>query len=225
MHHGYTIPGVVTGKPIAIGGSLGRNEATARGAVFTLLQWAKAKSHAARRGDGRDPGLRQRRAASPRPCSPTRARRIVAVSDSTGGIHNPPGLDPAKVSAWKQEHGTVVGFPGSDEVTQPGDPRARRATSSCPAALENQITRHNAPQHQGQGRRRGRQRPDHARGGRDPLRPRRLPDPRHPLQRRRRDGQLLRVGAGHAELLLDRGAHQREPQGDHGSRVRGACTP
>ena len=41
MHHGYTIAGVVTGKPIAIGGSLGRNEATARGAVFTLLQWAK----------------------------------------------------------------------------------------------------------------------------------------------------------------------------------------
>ncbi len=48
MHHGYTIPGVVTGKPIAVGGSLGRNEATARGTVFTLLQWANAQGHDAR---------------------------------------------------------------------------------------------------------------------------------------------------------------------------------
>src|ERR687896_1641438 len=46
MHHGYTIAGVVTGKPISVGGSLGRNEATARGAVFTLLQWARHTGNA-----------------------------------------------------------------------------------------------------------------------------------------------------------------------------------
>ena len=70
--------------------------------------------------------------------------RIVAVSDSTGGIHNPAGLDPAKVSAWKQEHGTVVGFPGADEVSN-----REILEIDCdilvPAALENQITKYNAP--------------------------------------------------------------------------------
>ena len=69
--------------------------------------------------------------------------RIVAVSDSTGGIHDAAGLDPARVSAWKQEHGTVVGFPGSDEVTN-----REILEVDCdilvPAALENQITKHNA---------------------------------------------------------------------------------
>ena len=69
---------------------------------------------------------------------------IVAVSDSTGGIHNAAGLDPAKVSAWKREHGTVVGFPGTDEVNN-----QEILEVDCdilvPAALENQITRQNAP--------------------------------------------------------------------------------
>ena len=143
MHHGYTIPGVVTGKPIAIGGSLGRNEATARGAVFTLLQWAKATGNTlegarvAIQGYGNAGSIAAMLLAE-------QGARIVAVSDSTGGIHNPAGLQPAKVSAWKQEHGTVVGFPGSDEVSN-----RELLEVDCdilvPAALENQITKANAP--------------------------------------------------------------------------------
>ena len=69
--------------------------------------------------------------------------KIVAVSDSTGGIHNPAGLDPAKVSAWKQEHGTVVGFPGTDEVTNE-EILELDCDILVPAALESQITKHNA---------------------------------------------------------------------------------
>jgi glutamate dehydrogenase (NAD(P)+) len=143
MHHGYTIPGVVTGKPIAVGGSLGRNEATARGAVFTLQQWAKAKSEpladatVAIQGYGNAGSIAATLLAA-------EGARIVAVSDSTGGIHNAAGLDPAKVGAWKREHGTVVGFPGSDEISN----RAILEVDCdilVPAALENQITRHNAP--------------------------------------------------------------------------------
>src|SRR5688500_4184254 len=69
--------------------------------------------------------------------------RIVSVIASTGGIHNPAGFDPAKVSSWKQEHGTVVGFPGADEVTN-----QEILEIDCdilvPAALEYQITKHNA---------------------------------------------------------------------------------
>jgi glutamate dehydrogenase (NAD(P)+) len=143
MHHGYTIAGVVTGKPIAVGGSLGRNEATARGTVFTLQQWAKATNNplegatVAIEGYGNAGSIAATLLAA-------EGSRIVAVSDSTGGIHNPSGLDPAKVSAWKQEHGTVVGFPGSAEIDN-----EELLTVACdilvPAALENQITRHIAP--------------------------------------------------------------------------------
>jgi glutamate dehydrogenase (NAD(P)+) len=143
MHHGYTIPGVVTGKPIAIGGSLGRNEATARGAVFTLLQWAKASGNTlqgarvAIQGYGNAGSIAAMLLAE-------QGATIVAVSDSTGGIHNAAGLQPAKVSAWKQEHGTVVGFPGSDELSN-----QELLEVDCdilvPAALENQITKANAP--------------------------------------------------------------------------------
>ena len=138
MHKGYTISGVVTGKPIAIGGSLGRNEATARGAVFTLQQASKALNlplagvRVAIEGYGNAGSVAAHLLAD-------EGATIVAVSDSTGGIHNPAGLDPVKVSAWKGEHGTVVGFPGADGVTND-----ELLTAECdiliPAALENQIT-------------------------------------------------------------------------------------
>jgi glutamate dehydrogenase/leucine dehydrogenase len=68
---------------------------------------------------------------------------VVAVSDSTGGIHAPDGLDIGKVVQWKQEHGTVQGFPGATDVTN-----AEILEIDCeiliPAALENQITARNA---------------------------------------------------------------------------------
>jgi glutamate dehydrogenase (NAD(P)+) len=142
MHHGYTISGVVTGKPISIGGSLGRNEATARGAVFTLLQASTVlnlpltDARVAIQGYGNAGSIAATLLAE-------QGATIVAVSDSTGGIYNPAGLDPSKVSAWKREHGSVVDFPGADEVTN-----AELLELDCeilvPAALENQITAQNA---------------------------------------------------------------------------------
>jgi len=142
MHHGYTISGVVTGKPIAVGGSLGRNEATARGAVFTLQQASKTRDlplHGAKvaiQGYGNAGSIAADLLAA-------EGSVIVAVSDSSGGIHNPDGLDPAKVGAWKKEHGTVVGFPGSEEISN-----SALLEVACdilvPAALENQITDRNA---------------------------------------------------------------------------------
>ena len=83
----------------------------ARGAVFTLLQWAEVANlplpgqRVSIQGYGNAGSIAATLLAA-------EGATIVAVSDSTGGIHNPAGLDPAKVSAWKQEHGTVVGFPG-----------------------------------------------------------------------------------------------------------------
>ncbi|MGI8658235.1 MAG: Glu/Leu/Phe/Val family dehydrogenase [Candidatus Limnocylindria bacterium] len=143
MHHGYTIAAVVTGKPIAIGGSLGRNEATARGAVFTLLKWAEAT-----RQPLTDLRVVIQGYGNAGSIAATLLREegatIIAVSDSTGGIHNPTGLDPARVSAWKGEHGTVVGYPGADAVSNQ-EILELDCDILVPAALENQITRGNAP--------------------------------------------------------------------------------
>jgi glutamate dehydrogenase (NAD(P)+) len=143
MHRGYTIPGVVTGKPVSIGGSLGRNEATARGAVFTLIQASKvldlpiAGARVAVQGYGNAGSIAADLLAA-------EGATIIAVSDSSGGIFNAKGLDPARVSAWKREHGTVVGFPGADPVSNT-EILELECEILVPAALENQITRDNAP--------------------------------------------------------------------------------
>ena len=142
MHAGYTVPGVVTGKPISLGGSEGRNEATARGTVYCIIEAARhlgielPKARVAIQGFGNAGSIAARLIGD-------EGATVVAVSDSTGGIHAPEGLDIAKVIAWKGEHGSVVGFPGSTDITN-----AEVLEVDCdiliPAALENQITARNA---------------------------------------------------------------------------------
>jgi glutamate dehydrogenase (NAD(P)+) len=142
MHAGYTVPGVVTGKPISLGGSEGRNEATARGTVFCIVEAARhlgMELHKARvsiQGFGNAGSIAARLICD-------EGATVVAVSDSTGGIHAPGGLDIGRVVAWKQEHGTVQGFPGSTDISN-----AEVLEVDCdiliPAALENQITERNA---------------------------------------------------------------------------------
>jgi glutamate dehydrogenase (NAD(P)+) len=142
MHAGYTVPGVVTGKPISLGGSEGRNEATARGTVYCIVEAARHlglelnKSKVAIQGFGNAGSIAATLITAEK-------ATVVAVSDSTGGIHNPNGLEIPKVIAWKQEHGTVQGFPGSKDISN-----AEVLEVECdiliPAALENQITDRNA---------------------------------------------------------------------------------
>jgi glutamate dehydrogenase (NAD(P)+) len=142
MHAGHTVPGVVTGKPISLGGSEGRNEATARGTVFCVVEAARhlgmelPKARVAIQGFGNAGSIAARLICD-------EGATVVAVSDSTGGIHAPGGLDIARVVAWKQEHGTVQGFPGATDISN-----AQVLEVDCdiliPAALENQITERNA---------------------------------------------------------------------------------
>jgi glutamate dehydrogenase (NAD(P)+) len=142
MHQGYTVPGVVTGKPISLGGSEGRNEATARGCVYTIIEAARhldidlEKATVAVQGFGNAGSIAARLIEK-------LGSTVVAVSDSTGGIHNPAGLDINRVIGWKKEHGTVQGFPGATDISN-----AQVLEVSCdiliPAALENQITERNA---------------------------------------------------------------------------------
>ena len=138
MHKGYTVTAVVTGKPVSIGGSEGRNEATGRGCVFTTQQAAEriglelAGSTVAVQGFG-NAGATAARLLHELGC------RIFAISDSQGGIANSDGLDPRQVLHHKEETGSVVGFVGATRITN-----AELLTAECdilvPAALENQIT-------------------------------------------------------------------------------------
>ena len=142
MHVGYTVPGVVTGKPISLGGSEGRNEATARGCVYTVVEAARhlgidlKTSKTAVQGFGNAGAIAATLMAA-------EGSTVVAVSDSMGGIRNMAGLDVARVINWKAEHGTVKGFPGAENITN-----AEVLETECdvliPAALENQITTANA---------------------------------------------------------------------------------
>jgi glutamate dehydrogenase (NAD(P)+) len=142
MHQGYTVPGVVTGKPISLGGSEGRNEATARGCVYTIVEAARHRGMDLRKATVAVQGFGNAGSIAARLIT-EEGSTVVAVSDSTGGIKNPAGLDIAKVIAWKGEHGTVQGFPGATDISN-----AEVLEVDCdiliPAALENQITDRNA---------------------------------------------------------------------------------
>jgi glutamate dehydrogenase (NAD(P)+) len=143
MHAGHTVPAVVTGKPLSIGGSEGRNEATARGAVYTIIEAAKhlgidlESSRVVVQGFGNAGSFSAKLMAE-------LGTVVVGLSDTQGGIYNPKGLDPNKVDAYKRETGSVVGFPGAEKVTN-----SELLELDCdiliPAAIENQIGEHNAP--------------------------------------------------------------------------------
>jgi len=143
MHHGFSVPAVVTGKPIEIGGSQGRNESTGRGVVFTVEEAASrlginlSESTAAIQGFG-NVGSVAAAGLSQLSC------RIVAVSDSRGGIYNQNGLDLGEVGLFKDRTGSVAGFPGAVPVSNQ-DLITLDCNILIPAALENVITEENAP--------------------------------------------------------------------------------
>jgi len=139
---GYPAFGVVTGKPVSVGGSRGRSEATSRGLMYTVMEAAKCLginlkgATVAVQGYG-NVGYHAARLLHEVGC------KIIAVSDSKGGIYNPNGLDPEKVLEHKNRTGSVVDYPESTFITN-----EQLLELECdvlvPAALENQITKANA---------------------------------------------------------------------------------
>jgi glutamate dehydrogenase (NAD(P)+) len=136
-------PGVITGKPLPVGGVAGRDDATARGGMYTLRQCAGkigldlGSATAAIQGYGNAGQHAHRLIES------LFGTKVVAVSDSKGGIFDPDGLDYAQVLDYKQKTGSVVGFPGSTEVTN-AELLELEVDVLVPAALENVITYKNA---------------------------------------------------------------------------------
>src|SRR6185312_12144899 len=142
MHEGHAVPSIVTGKPVGLGGSLGRREATGRGVGYLVNRATDAigldmsKATAVVQGFGN--------VGSVAAFSLARyGAKIIAVSDVQGGIRNPKGLDLWELEKYVAKHKTVVGFPQSEPISN-----EQLLLLPCdilvPAALERQITEANA---------------------------------------------------------------------------------
>src|SRR5439155_19765972 len=116
MHEGFSIPAVVTGKPLSIGGSEGRNDATATGVLFVTRQAAKRLGMPLQGARVSIQGFGNAGSIAAR-LFQNEGSRVVAVSDSRGGIYNEAGLDPSAVQRFKQERGSVVGFPEAQQMS------------------------------------------------------------------------------------------------------------
>jgi glutamate dehydrogenase (NAD(P)+) len=142
MNKGYSVLGVVTGKPLEIGGSLGRVEATARGAAFCIREALRKENLAVsgRRIAIQGFGNVGRNLAV---ILADQGASIIAMSDSAGGVHNPNGIDVAAAVEHKSLHGSFAGFSGADAVTN-DEMLLIDCDVLAPCALEQVITGHNA---------------------------------------------------------------------------------
>jgi glutamate dehydrogenase (NAD(P)+) len=140
---GWVVPGVVTGKPIEVGGSQGRVEATGRGVAYTVVEAAKhldftldESIKVAVQGFGNVGSIAAKK-ISKLGCT------IVAVSDVKSGLYNPKGLDLNKVTKWVQEHRFLEGYPEAEHVSNM-DLLELPCDILIPAATSGQITSKNA---------------------------------------------------------------------------------
>lgn len=139
---GYSVPECVTGKPIIVGGSEGRNEATSRGVMISIRE---ATRHVGMKMKGATMAVQGygNVGGNAAKIAHNMGVKVVGVSDSRGGIYNPKGLDPAKVWEHKMKTGSVLGFKNAvKEITNP-ELLELECDILVPAALENQITKTN----------------------------------------------------------------------------------
>ncbi len=175
MNKGHSVLGVVTGKPLNVGGSLGRLEATSRGCLYCIREALRKRDRAiagttiAIQGFGNVGSFLAQFMAE-------EGATVVAVSDSTGGVYNPAGLDVSAVLAHKQETGQISGLRGADPITNEEllARRLRRARTVRAGAGDHDGQRRQGP---GEDHLRGCERADHACRRRHPR------GPRHPRPR------------------------------------------
>ncbi|OLC88452.1 MAG: glutamate dehydrogenase [Acidobacteria bacterium 13_1_40CM_4_61_5] len=139
---GHEVQGVVTGKPVSVGGSAGRDEATARGLLYVVEEACKLKKISLRGASVAIQGFGNAGATAARLFAEKKAK-IIALSDTRGGVTNSRGIDPFKALRYKERSGTVVGMPGASRITN-DDLLTMKCDILIPAALENVITLHNA---------------------------------------------------------------------------------
>lgn len=142
VHTGYTVPGIVTGKPISIGGSLGRRESTGRGVGYLINRAMDTISLDARKSTAVVQGFGNVGSVAAFSLAKYGVK-IVGVSDVTGGLHNPQGIDLWKLERHLSATKSINGFEGAEAISN-----EQLLTLPCdilvPAALERQITEANA---------------------------------------------------------------------------------
>ena len=142
MNQGYSVPGVVTGKPVAIGGSKGRGGATSRGVMYMIFSTLKKlgvgidEVSVAIQGYGKVGGFAAQLLHDA-------GCRVVAVSDVDGGLYKERGLDPEAINRHKQDAGSVSGYPGAESVTNE-ELLEIECDVLVPAAIEGVISLKNA---------------------------------------------------------------------------------
>jgi glutamate dehydrogenase (NAD(P)+) len=142
MHIGHTSTAVVTGKPVEMGGSVGRRDATGRGVMIVTREAANHLGLDINGATVAVQGFGNVGSVSANLLSRIGAK-IVAVTDWKGGVHNANGLDIGKMIEYVREHKTIDGFPGGERITNE-ELFALGVDVLIPAALENQITAENA---------------------------------------------------------------------------------
>ncbi len=135
--------GVITGKPLSLGGSAGRNIATARGGIYVIEEAARTVGLDLKNASIAVQGYGNAGYHVASLAHSLYGSKIVAVSDQKGGIYRKKGLNPLLVYEHKQKNGSVIGFPDTEPITN-GDLFELDADILCPSALENVITEGNA---------------------------------------------------------------------------------
>jgi glutamate dehydrogenase/leucine dehydrogenase len=143
MQKGYSVPGVVTGKPISLGGSEGRGEATGRGCAYVIREAAKDANVRVKGASIAVQGFGNAGSVAANILYDEQGAKIVAASDSKGGIYKADGFNPHAVEEHKKKTGSVVGFAGAKSISNE-EVLESKADILIPAALENQITAKNA---------------------------------------------------------------------------------
>ena len=140
---GHNVPGVITGKPIPLGGSKGRGDATARGGMYTIREAGETLGIDLNGASAAIQGYGNAGSFGHSLGEELLGLKVVAVSDSSGAIYNEDGLDSDAVKAHKMDTGAVADFPGAKNITN-DELLELDVTVLIPAALENQLTGANA---------------------------------------------------------------------------------
>jgi glutamate dehydrogenase (NAD(P)+) len=143
MQKGYSVPGVVTGKPISLGGSEGRGEATGRGCAYVVREAAKDVGLRVKGATVAVQGFGNAGSIASNLLHEEQGAVVVAASDSRGGVYKADGFNPKALEEYKHKTGSVVGFPGTKAISNE-ELLESKVDILIPAALENQITGKNA---------------------------------------------------------------------------------
>ncbi|MEM4835019.1 MAG: Glu/Leu/Phe/Val dehydrogenase, partial [Ferroplasma sp.] len=139
----HSAPGVITGKPLTIGGSLGRGDATAKGGMYVLMEGAKYKGVDLSKAKFAVQGFGNAGQFAVKFVKEMFGGTVVAVSDSSGGIYKESGIDYNELLAHKEKTGTVENFPGSKNITNE-ELLESDIDVLIPSAIEDQLTGENA---------------------------------------------------------------------------------